>query len=107
MGDFFPRRRVPLALSIFQTGAIMGSGIAFIIGGYVLGLVQEAPPLTLPIFGELRPWQQTFVYLGAPGLLIALLFALLARAGAGAPALRSVAGGYATSPPSTAATLRP
>ncbi len=77
VGDFFPRRRVPLALSIFQTGAIMGSGIAFIIGGYVLGLVQEAPPLTLPIFGELRPWQQTFVYLGAPGLLVALLFALL------------------------------
>ena len=77
VGDLFPRQRVPLALSVFQTGAIMGSGIAFIIGGYVLGLVQETTPLTLPFFGELRPWQQTFVYLGAPGLLLALLFALL------------------------------
>ena len=77
VGDLFPRQRVPLALSVFQTGAIMGSGIAFIIGGYVLGLVQEAAPLTLPFFGELRPWQQTFVYVGAPGLLLALLFALL------------------------------
>ena len=77
VGDLFPRQRVPLALSVFQTGAIMGSGIAFIIGGYVLGLVQEAPPLKLPFFGELRPWQQTFVYVGAPGLLMALLFALL------------------------------
>ena len=74
VGDYFPREQVPLALSVFQTGPIMGSGIAFIIGGYVLGLVQDAEPLVLPYFGELRPWQQTFVYLGAPGLLLAFPF---------------------------------
>ncbi len=77
VGDLFPREQVPLALSIVQSGPIMGSGIAFIIGGYVLGLVQDAPPLILPGFGELSAWQQTFLYLGAPGLLLAFLFALL------------------------------
>ena len=77
VGDCFPREQVPLALSVFQTGPIMGSGMAFIIGGYVLGLVQEAEPLVLPYFGELRPWQQTFVYVGAPGLLLAFLFLVI------------------------------
>ena len=77
VGDYFPRQQIPLALSVFQTGPIMGSGIAFIIGGYVLGVVQEAEPLVLPYFGELRPWQQTFVYLGAPGLLLAFLFLVI------------------------------
>ncbi len=77
VGDYFPREQIPLALSVFQTGAIMGSGIAFVIGGYVLNLVEQANPLVLPFFGELRPWQQTFVYVGAPGMLLALLFLLL------------------------------
>ena len=77
VGDYFPREQVPLALSVFQTGPIMGSGIAFIIGGYVLALVQDAEPLVLPFFGALRPWQQTFVYLGAPGLLLAFLFLVI------------------------------
>ena len=74
IGDFFPRKDVPLALSIFQIGPIVGTGIAFIIGGMVLELVQQAEPLTLPLIGPLKPWQQTFVYVGAPGILLAVLF---------------------------------
>ena len=38
VGDYFQRERIPLALSIFQTGAIIGSGLAFLIGG-VLSLI--------------------------------------------------------------------
>ncbi len=96
IGDLFPRQQVPLAMSVFQIGPIMGSGIAFIIGGYVLGLVEEAAPLVLPFFGPLAPWQQTFFYLGAPGLLVALLFALLrepARRGHRPVGVTSPAGG--------------
>ena len=74
IGDFFPRKDVHLALSIFQIGPIVGTGIAFIIGGMVLELVQQAEPLTLPLIGALKPWQQTFVYVGAPGILLAGLF---------------------------------
>lgn len=77
VGDYFPRHRIPLALSVLQAGPIMGSGIAFIIGGYVYSVVAEADPLILPFFGELKPWQQTFVYVGAPGLLLAFLFLLI------------------------------
>jgi len=77
VGDYFPRDQIPLALSIFQTGAIMGSGIAFIIGGVVLSFVEQADPLILPYFGELRPWQQTFIYVGLPGLFLSVLFLLI------------------------------
>ena len=73
VGDYFPRSSIPLAMSVFQTGAIMGSGLAFIIGGVVLGLVQGAEPLVLPGVGALSAWQQTFLYVGAPGLLLAVL----------------------------------
>lgn len=77
LGDFFPREQIPLALSVFQTGAIMGSGLAFIIGGLVLELVEGAAPLVLPGIGPLAPWQQTFVYVGLPGLALTLVFLLL------------------------------
>lgn len=77
IGDYFPRKDIPLALSIFQSGPIIGSGLAFVIGGVVLDIVQEAPPMVLPFFGELKPWQQTFVYVGIPGLFLAAFFLLL------------------------------
>lgn len=77
VGDMFPKSQIPLALSIFQTAAVMGSGIAFIIGGLVLEVVQQAEPLVLPVVGELKPWQQTFVYVGLPGVFLALVFLLI------------------------------
>ena len=77
VGDLFARKDVPLALSVFQTAAVMGSGIAFIIGGYVLELVQGSDPMVIPLVGELAPWQQTFVYVGLPGIALALAFSPL------------------------------
>ena len=77
IGDYFPRRDIPLALSIFQTGPIIGTGIAFIIGGFVLDLVQQAEPMIIPGIGALKPWQQTFVYVGIPGMFLAAFFLLI------------------------------
>lgn len=77
LGDYFPREKLPLALSVYQLGPILGSGIAFVIGGFVLTLVMDLEPMTLPGIGTLHPWQQTFVYLGLPGLLLAAVFLLM------------------------------
>ena len=77
LGDYFPREDLPLAISIFQAGPIVGTGIAFVIGGMVLQLVGESPPLVLPYFGELAPWQQTFVYLGLPGILLSVMILVI------------------------------
>ncbi len=91
IGDYFPRSQIPLAVSAYQTGAIIGSGLAFIIGGVVLGIVADAEPLVLPLLGELKPWQATFIYVGAPGVVLAFLFLLLRE-----PERRPHAGGEAS-----------
>ncbi|MCR9279871.1 MAG: MFS transporter [Pseudomonadaceae bacterium] len=77
IGDYFPREDIPLALSIFQVGPIIGTGIAFVIGGLVLQLVQGAEPVVWPLVGALEPWQLTFIYVGFPGVLLAGFFLLI------------------------------
>ena len=77
VGDLFPREKIPLALSVFQTGAIMGSAIAFIIGGAALGLMNDLAQQDLPVFDDLRSWQLTFVAVGLPGFLVVLLILMI------------------------------
>ncbi|MCC5887040.1 MAG: MFS transporter [Gammaproteobacteria bacterium] len=77
VSDYFPRDRIPLALSVFQTGAILGTGLAFVIVGFVLSIVEQRPVPVVPIFGPLAPWQQTFIIVGAPGILIALVMLII------------------------------
>lgn len=73
VGDYFPRRTIPLALSFFQTGAIVGSGLAFLVGGIVVEMVREAPATVLPFLGTMHAWQMTFIYVGAPGIFVVLM----------------------------------
>jgi MFS family permease len=77
VGDYFPRDRIPLALSVFQTGAIIGTGLAFVVVGMVLTFVEQRPAPVLPLVGELAPWQQTFIYVGAPGILLAAVMLMI------------------------------
>ncbi|MFW6092878.1 MAG: spinster family MFS transporter [Pseudomonadota bacterium] len=77
VGDYFPRDRIPLALSVFQTGAIIGTGLAFVVVGMVLAFVEQRPAPVLPLVGELAPWQQTFIFVGAPGILLAAVMLMV------------------------------
>jgi MFS family permease len=73
IADYFPRDRVGIAMSVWSLGIFLGSGLAYFIGGWVVGMVTAAGPVHLPVVGELRPWQLVFVLVGAPGLVVALL----------------------------------
>lgn len=73
IADYFPRERVGLAMSVWSLGTFLGSGLAYFIGGWVVGAVTAAGGMALPIIGPLRPWQVVFVLVGAPGFVIALL----------------------------------
>jgi len=77
IGDLMPRSKVCFAVSVFMAGSVAGSGIAFIVGGFVLSLVQSAGPVNVPILGTVHPWQQVFLYCGASGLLLVPIFLLL------------------------------
>jgi MFS family permease len=71
--DYFPPDRLGRAIGLYTAGVSSGSGIAFIIGGTFYPAIQAAGPAHWPIVGTVEPWQQMFIYVGAPGLLIALL----------------------------------
>ncbi len=71
--DSFPRQRLGTALSVYTMGIQLGSGLALIIGGLVAQAVSHMPPVELPLAGTIAAWRLTFLIVGAPGLLIALL----------------------------------
>jgi len=45
----------------------------------VIGMLKQVTTVTLPLLGDIRAWQVTFLIVGLPGLLIALLFMLTVR----------------------------
>jgi MFS family permease len=73
IADYFPRERVSLAMSVWSLGTFLGSGLAYFIGGWVVGMVTAAGGARLPMVGVLRPWQLVFVLVGAPGIVVAAL----------------------------------
>ena len=70
-GDYFPKTIRPRAVALFMLGAPAGAGVTYIIGGQIYEMIAAAPPVVLPVFGELFAWQTAFLIVGLPGLLIA------------------------------------
>jgi MFS family permease len=77
MADLFPEKRLSLAMSVYTSALYLGSGLALIIGGAVLGMAARLPPLNLPWTGTIHPWQLTFFVVGLPGLLVGALMLTL------------------------------
>ena len=73
IADYFPKERLSLALSVYMMGIQLGAGLAMIIGGIVAQAVANMPPIEIAGYGAVAPWRLTFVIVGVPGLLIALI----------------------------------
>lgn len=73
ISDYFPKDKLSTALSVYSMGILLGSGVALIVGGLVVGAVTNSPPIDVPIFGVMQAWQVTFLIVGLPGILISLL----------------------------------
>jgi MFS family permease len=95
IADYFPRTRRATAMSVYTLGTFFGSGLAYLVGGTIAGAAAQPGRWHWPLVGELYPWQSVFFVVGAPGLVIALLFVTVrepqrhgapdsARAGGGA-----------------------
>jgi MFS family permease len=73
IADYFPKRKLATALSVFTMGIFLGSGLALAIGaGLVAGLPTEGT-IAVPVLGNIYHWQKLFLIIGLPGLLISLL----------------------------------
>jgi len=73
IADLFPPRLLGRALSVYSAGAIVGGGLAFIVGGMVVQAILQAPSVTLPLVGTVKSWQLAFMVVGLPGLLVSAL----------------------------------
>ncbi len=73
ISDYFPVTKLARAISVYSMGVYFGAGLALIIGGFVVQMVSQAGNVTLPVIGEVYPWQITFMVVGLMGLPIILL----------------------------------
>lgn len=79
LSDYFEARLLPVIMSVFTLGIPVGVGISYTLGGWVYGLFAEYTVIAVPLLGELKPWQLTFMIVGFPGLLLALLVYYIAE----------------------------
>lgn len=71
--DIFPRDKLATPMSVIGIGTVAGSGMALLVGGWLIGWLGDIGPQNFPVFGTLKPWQMAFVIVGLPGVLWALL----------------------------------
>ena len=77
--DYFPKSLLGRALSVYMIGVTLGSGLAYMVGGAIVGHVSNMDEIILPFLGEIEAWQLTFFIVGLPGLLVSLLVATTVR----------------------------
>ena len=73
ISDYFPAQQLGLAISVYTMGIFVGSGVALAIGGTIVDAVLRMPALHLPILGTIATWRLSFLLVGPPGILVALL----------------------------------
>jgi MFS family permease len=71
--DMFPREKLAKPIAVVGIGQIAGQGVALLVGGWLILELSAIGPQTFPIVGTLKPWQMTFIIVGLPGVLWALL----------------------------------
>jgi MFS family permease len=71
--DYFPKNKLSTALSTYSMGIFLGSGLALLIGAGLVAGLPTSGTTHVPILGDIFHWQILFIYIGLPGLLIALL----------------------------------
>lgn len=69
MADYYSGKRLVRALSIYQSAIYVGPAIATAAGGLLLSQLSPQDG----VYGHIEPWQQVFIIVGLPGLLVALL----------------------------------
>ena len=77
LADYFPPARLPRALAALNLGFLAGAGGSLLIGAAVIHLLPNVPDIPVPFLGVVHNWQLVFMVVGLPGLIIAVLMALM------------------------------
>ena len=73
LSDYFPPHRLGFAVSVYLSGAAIGTGLAFLLGGAALDFFAAFSLAGVPLLGDLETWQLAFVVVGAPGVIFTVL----------------------------------
>ena len=77
ISDSFPPEKRTSPIGVYNSAIYIGSGLAMLLGGAIIQIVKNSPPVNVPFIGVLVPWQTTFLVVGLPGLLVALAIAMM------------------------------
>jgi MFS family permease len=77
LSDMFPRRLLPTAIATYTCGVYVGAAAALLIGGVITGMAMEVGTVHVPLLGEFKAWQVTFLVMGVMGLPFLILVALI------------------------------
>lgn len=72
ISDYFPKKKLATALSVYNMGIYLGSGLSILIGAALRSMIGKEN-IILPFVGEIFSWQMIFFYIGLPGILIVFL----------------------------------
>jgi len=73
ISDSFPKDRRARPIAFYTMALSLGAGIASLVSAGVLQWAKTVPSIELPLVGVVAPWQFTFIIVGLPGLVLALL----------------------------------
>jgi len=77
IGDSFPKERRAKPIAAYSAALFLASSITSFIIAFLLNVFEDQGAKVFPIFGELESWQFIMIGVGAPGLLVAILFLFL------------------------------
>jgi MFS family permease len=89
ISDYFPKRLLGRAISLFTMSNFIGTSLAFAIGGALLGLLDNVALVNPEALRGFDPWHLAFIFASLPGFLLAPCFFLLRE-----PKRRGLVQGY-------------
>jgi MFS family permease len=77
VSDSYRPKHLGFAMAFLKSGVYVGSAVSLVLGGVLIEYFTSQEDLRFPLFGSLAPWQATFITVGAPGVLLALVMLLV------------------------------
>ncbi|MCG8443576.1 MAG: MFS transporter [Caulobacterales bacterium] len=77
IADSFPPERRGKPIAVYSSALVIGAGVANLASAAIIQWTMQSPVVSVPMLGDLAPWQVTFLIVGLPGLLIAVPFFII------------------------------
>src|SRR5580700_2465263 len=73
IADYFPREQLGVAISVYYMGIYLGTSLSLLVTGIIVDAIGHTQTIAVPLLGTMASWRITFLIVGLPGVLFALL----------------------------------